>query len=85
MNFRIPLFEIRTGNGNEFFGQILRFAVGRFRSLFDQVSIGNSGGTNVPILASRTRIFWKICGHLERAGVPAFFWKTKFFGDTNKK
>ncbi|RHX84327.1 DUF3703 domain-containing protein [Leptospira stimsonii] len=49
MNFRMPLFEVRTGKRKEFFGQLLRFAVGGFRSLFDRVSVGNSGGVNVLI------------------------------------
>ncbi|AOP35884.1 hypothetical protein A0128_03660 [Leptospira tipperaryensis] len=52
IHFRMLVFAVRTGNGKEFFGQLLRLAVGGFGSLFNRVPVGNTGGANVPILAS---------------------------------
>ncbi|WP_232371566.1 DUF3703 domain-containing protein [Leptospira ainazelensis] len=52
IHFRMLVFAVRTGNGREFFGQLLRVSVGGLGSLFNRVPVGNTGGANVPILAS---------------------------------
>ncbi|TGM60148.1 DUF3703 domain-containing protein [Leptospira adleri] len=52
IHFRMLVFAVRTANWKEFLGQLLRLSVGGLGSLFNRVPVGNTGGVNVPILAS---------------------------------
>ncbi|MBM9578617.1 DUF3703 domain-containing protein [Leptospira sp. 201903070] len=52
IHFRMLVFATRRADWREFLGQLLRVSVGGFGSLFNRVPVGNTGGANVPILAS---------------------------------
>ncbi|MDV6236653.1 DUF3703 domain-containing protein [Leptospira ellisii] len=52
IHFRMLVFAIRTADPRECFGQLLRLSVGWFGSLLNRIPVGNTGGANVPILAS---------------------------------
>ncbi|MCD2259566.1 DUF3703 domain-containing protein [Psychroserpens luteolus] len=45
-------FGFRQKNTKEVFGQIIRLLVGGWKSFIDHVSLGNTGGANVPPLKS---------------------------------
>ncbi|TGK39195.1 DUF3703 domain-containing protein [Leptospira gomenensis] len=52
IHFRMLVFAIRTADPRECLGQLLRLSVGWFGSLWNRIPVGNTGGANVPILAS---------------------------------
>lgn len=49
---RMLLFALRNGDGREALGQLPRLTIGWLGSLMNRVPVGNTGGANVPILAS---------------------------------
>ncbi|MBL8018039.1 MAG: DUF3703 domain-containing protein [Leptospirales bacterium] len=52
IHFRMLVFALRRTDAHEILGQILRLSVGWFGSLVNRIPVGNTGGVNVPILAS---------------------------------
>ncbi|TGM73048.1 DUF3703 domain-containing protein [Leptospira mtsangambouensis] len=52
IHFRMLVFGIRTLDGKEIFGQMIRVLFGWIGSLFNRIPVGNTGGVSVPIFAS---------------------------------
>lgn len=52
MHWRMLVFAVSRLNVREVLGQILRLSVGWLGSLMNRIPVGNTGGANVPILAS---------------------------------
>lgn len=52
IHFRMLVFGIRTFNGKEIFGQLIRVLFGWIGSLLNRIPVGNTGGVSVPIFAS---------------------------------
>jgi hypothetical protein len=50
-HWRMLVFALRTGDGRELCGQLLRLSGGWLGSLLNRVPVGNTGGANVPIFA----------------------------------
>ncbi|MCW7469757.1 DUF3703 domain-containing protein [Leptospira kanakyensis] len=52
IHFRMLLHGIRTLNGKEILGQMIRMSVGWVGSLLNRIPVGNTGAASVPIFAS---------------------------------
>lgn len=52
MHWRMLVFAVGRLNVREILGQLLRLSVGWLGSLMNRIPVGNTGGANVPILAS---------------------------------
>lgn len=50
VHFRMLLFAIKKKDQKEILGQLLRLGVGWFGSLLNRIPVGNTGGSNIPIL-----------------------------------